>query len=1402
MSRRMNLSPSTTASATTSMVVGGRRIQFEFDFDTSATVVVRPPTLGQAESDIRLNDVRKNVSGSLANGRISGSFEYGSTPAITSEPRISAYNASIFLTQPAQSSLATSVLGLYTTNPKCPLFNSTSAGEIGAGQKSVMELFDEFPGVGATNMFSVYLPPPRHTNRTGFLDLSSSNNNCANVAREDFHTTIPKVDYCGWSMQLDTIHLNNSAVYDPTVHSNAFINFSLSSDGITTQTSLATKLISTLMAGWSPEETKRGLEGLPFPCIHTSHMPTATFVVRSDAYGASAIAPTPLPNTTIANAAVLAPPTVHALKLTPDMYIQPITSGGGEPNMCRFVIYGDNRAEPSWTFGAPFFQTHAVFFDRRNLRVSYDRRKMFVTRLRQEEQDRQREQAAAAAAAAAIAASYYTPYPPMSPQRPSLHTHEDRIRAQQLAWQAQHDQAMEHIRASAGITPVSQALPTPPPPPVVAQPTPPPPVAQPIPPPAAAARPTSPLPEGKASLEMEMDLVRQSSGVGLASARHGSTRHSQQPEVFTHAMSATAALNTRTPLEKEMDRIREASGAYKQPEECRHNSDLLQPTAHTSEPIAAATIAGSSSSSASGTATPSSSSTSAHSLRKQASGNSLRPSSVLSLSLQGNGGNSTLKRCPLSPELMPAASAEAVMADLKSNQDVADDRKSSHSTTTRNGSATSSASKALEKIIQLSGPTTTAALTAPTSSSTPPPPKDNEPQPSSAENTPTTDHTSDQLATPAAAAPTPPLPVPHAAAAAATTLLGTEDHHTFSASSPPSTPRSSTPAPTDKSHSPEPAAASRSRTAVQLYKQENASQRSSLSILADWWSGNNASSTTTTTTTTTTTAAIAVSEPTTQNNHPSQPSVTQEQPTLPSLDHSQDTPLQTGQQQQQKKDPKDTLPRDDVSTTDGHTSSASKPTAAVHNDLSETTRRSMENWEPSGPEKTALERFKASEGRDPACSSSTSLPSSLPSHLTSPFPVSMIKSSGAKTKAESAKEQRSSTGSSSSSSSWWGLWNANGGVGDHGNQGVVTDMGADDDNSPSRQVSTITTSHLSSLATEVATASELHMELLEGEEAVRSSQSSLQMSSETLGRTEGGLTMAATSASERSKQTSKRWTIFGLGGGSSSSSNGSVSGDEAKGNGSTSKEETTAPDSSAVLTSDHATTGTTILKTSVAVPNVDAGAVATTTTKGGEEDSQKGGVAVPTAPALVGTAEVDVTVQTGGGDVTTKDSNNNKTKKQKESPTLAPANSSYSGWLSVIPGFGNRSAEDAQAQQRRAALQEAALSHQITDYEEGERHDIHGNLIKFEPQTDEDEDTSVSGSNNDKKKATAKTKTFAQLAEEKHDAKAGKTEDSSRQRPSNAGTAQGNKRDDATGQGRGGAIKDDKAQERGVASVL
>ncbi|KAF9299233.1 hypothetical protein BGZ88_012200 [Linnemannia elongata] len=90
----------------------------------------------------------------------------------------------------------------------------------------------------------------------------------------------------------------------------------------------------------------------------------------------------------------------------------------------------------------------------------------------------------------------------------------------------------------------------------------------------------------------------------------------------------------------------------------------------------------------------------------------------------------------------------------------------------------------------------------------------------------------------------------------------------------------------------------------------------------------------------------------------------------------------------------------------------------------------------------------------------------------------------------------------------------------------------------------------------------------------------------------------------------------------------------------------------------------------------------------------------PIAPALVGTSQLSVVVPPGSAAI----------KSKGDAITNPNANgtvsSSYS-WLSIIPGLGNKT-EDA-----NKTREDMVASHQITDYQEGERKDIDGNTITF-----------------------------------------------------------------------------------------
>ncbi|KAG0230974.1 hypothetical protein BGW42_000558 [Actinomortierella wolfii] len=526
-----------------------------------------------------------------------------------------------------------------------------------------------------------------------------------------------------------------------------------------------------------------------------------------------------------------------------------------------------------------------------------------------------------------------------------------------------------------------------------------------------------------------------------------------------------------------------------------------------------------------------------------------------------------------------------------------------------------------------------------------------------------TTETADQMETANSTTTTPQLPTAAPAPYIGTVLEG----HAFPASTSPSP--SLSPAPADDTSNPRPLTA-KPKAATQRSKDETASQRSSLSILTGWWSGSGASSTTVLATT------YSI----------------------------------------QDKDPSETATQH---LTEDNQQSSDSPTQPDTTDDTMGPRESVE-WEPSGLEKDALERIRATkDGQN--TSSLASHPNSQPSNVTSPLSLSLIKASG---KAATLKERRDSTSSSysHSRSSWWGRWSASSDSNNNSSNDKTNDT-------IDYQVQyTAVTSHLSSVAN-VIIASELDMEQLEGEES-STAPSSFGESTQSAAR-EGGLMIASTSGSEhQQKQGTKRWTIFGLGGGAAKDNNSYSS-----------KGDATPTDDSTTLASGY-TSGTTVIKTSVAVPNTDVEA--------STQDSQDG-EAAPTAPALVSTTEVDVTVQVGESTADKED-----TRKKNESTALVPASSSYSGWLSVIPGFGSKATDDTQAQRR--AMEEASLSHQITDYEEGERRDIHGNVIKFKQQPDEDSDSTSPTTTTTSK--TRKTKTLAQVAEEKRDSKVSMAESS------------------------------------------
>ena len=90
----------------------------------------------------------------------------------------------------------------------------------------------------------------------------------------------------------------------------------------------------------------------------------------------------------------------------------------------------------------------------------------------------------------------------------------------------------------------------------------------------------------------------------------------------------------------------------------------------------------------------------------------------------------------------------------------------------------------------------------------------------------------------------------------------------------------------------------------------------------------------------------------------------------------------------------------------------------------------------------------------------------------------------------------------------------------------------------------------------------------------------------------------------------------------------------------------------------------------------------------------------PVAPALVGTSQLSVVVPPGNAAIKSK---GDAIANPNANGTIS---SSYS-WLSIIPGLGSKT-EDA-----NKTREDMVASHQITDYQEGERKDIDGNTINF-----------------------------------------------------------------------------------------
>ncbi|KAF9184404.1 hypothetical protein BGZ50_003724 [Haplosporangium sp. Z 11] len=218
-------------------------------------------------------------------------------------------------------------------------------------------------------------------------------------------------------------------------------------------------------------------------------------------------------------------------------------------------------------------------------------------------------------------------------------------------------------------------------------------------------------------------------------------------------------------------------------------------------------------------------------------------------------------------------------------------------------------------------------------------------------------------------------------------------------------------------------------------------------------------------------------------------------------------------------------------------------------------------------------------------------------------------------------------------------------------------------------------------------------------EEISPADSSMDASSiDTVGRqkTTSGLEIATLNAKSTDSQPNsgrKRWSLFGYGAKDSDDDNSSPSklrksGDvliETDSRPSSIKETNTA-ESTVVEPADTASK-----------PDFPSGSLAQTSAPIKTELAKAQDEGGPVAPALVGTSELSVVVPP---ETTMFNAKN------PASDTSGVTSSTYS-WLSILPGYGTKTDDGT------ITKEDARSSHQVTDYEEGERKDIHGNTVRF-----------------------------------------------------------------------------------------
>ncbi|KAG0258908.1 hypothetical protein BG011_002994 [Mortierella polycephala] len=310
------------------------------------------------------------------------------------------------------------------------------------------------------------------------------------------------------------------------------------------------------------------------------------------------------------------------------------------------------------------------------------------------------------------------------------------------------------------------------------------------------------------------------------------------------------------------------------------------------------------------------------------------------------------------------------------------------------------------------------------------------------------------------------------------------------------------------------------------------------------------------------------------------------------------------------------------------------------------------DWEPSGPEIELLQKRHAHKIGHP---SSSSLPSSPPSSGT--FPISMIKYSKVTTSPiRECKGSEASTHDSLTSL----LWNK---------------FAASQDN-----IATTAT-------TETPSTTDIVEAVVEEISPASSPVDANSINTIEQQKTTSQLDIVTLNSEK------KRWSLFGYGAKDSDDDNSSLT--KLRKNGDVLIETDSRPSSineANIEDSTIAEPAATASKPNIPSSSLTQSSAPIKTELANAQDERG-----PIAPALVGISELSVVVPPE-----TIMSNT-----ENPAPDTSGATSSTYSWLSIIPGYGTKT-DDA-----TIAKEDARSSHQVTDYEEGERKDIHGDTVHF-----------------------------------------------------------------------------------------